>query len=1458
MATQQILFIAVPNGLRTVDGTQRARVSVFISPRLRLDGPTLTGDFINWPDCLRVKGASFRVHFGNVSKQATIVQQTAPQLWAALFDSNTFVRTHTPDGISGLVCSYPTARLCDLIKTIYQDTFVDAPLEPPTETLPSALAPILPLFEKAPSHAVDDTGGSDDDARARLAREVFRPSSEDELRAKLNRLVDLAGSEANRRRGEAVTPPSIEIIPDVDDPAIDLARFLLFHRHASGTSPFAADAPSDKRIDFHQQLANLGEYPALQRRLGLIIDLDVDLADVPLSTSGHDLLRVEPRFTISLSPAATLITPDTAYTLTSNMFLPAAGAPSPREIVDGLLNLGLTIGPDTDTPQFRLIQLGVDAAGFDAIALLKQAAAGGGPQPRAGLAPLRSSGVSIVRYGNGRFLMDAIGIGLMKMERIVAGESGIALFAEDLIRGYRIDVRHGAGGAWSSLHRRDGVYRFTATGNKSLLIDEGFLQPSMVQPGAAATASTTLAAAVPNYVAESLFLWHGWSLAAPRPAAVMPQPPSTESALEPVSEVKLDTTFTATAGSLPRLRFGDPYEFRVRLVDLIGGGLTSQQADAQLSTFPTPPVLPKPGQEFRYLRFEVVPSPVILPRVKPGLGSEVDRVVLRSNHDVTPDGYAERHPEVPEYVLSGERHIVAPKGWQLLAEATGLFDSSIGSGAGLDGTFALLKRATAALGDDEVHPEPAVSIPYLPDPLADGVALRNLPGVPQGVVGRVDSGQLKLGGALPDGPGPLPESVVTVRFDGEWPDLKGFRIRLREGSGVPQWDAAQRVLSVFLPKGVARTIGISSTLKDESALGTLGIWDWLTDRLDQLVRDGRMDEKQRASRQARLRELSMLGQSWMLTPPRELRLTHAVQQPVDKPVIERLELVRLPGSTHALINAVIGVHGATTGQIELRWRGDSSSRLTARAPVLKTPFVLPPVGESSPAPEPGKPLPVAAFDAGREKVSIFGPDVTAIERDLKTATDVLLDDWKSLLDLANAAVPFDRPVRDMIRNARSDVLVVLHGFDSGTTIERWSSAARAGRLSQDTAEAFIGFPEPSPSTLENPNLRVVAVGIAGDPAAGLPGDALNLVAAATKARDSLAGFTARHDFGDTKYRRVTYQAVATTRFGDCFPSAPASALDVTRISDDTVVEVLNTATPPPPRIDYVVPAFSWKRQGSVAEEFSSERSGGGLRVYLDGAWFLSGEGELLGVAVPIIPEAGVVQFGNTLVETNWARDPLWDTQSPRHLPAKASFRDAQRVFESILLPDQPRQIVTIVGYPVKVDESGRHYSDVVLDPAGSYFPFVRLALTRFQPNSVRGMESSPVVLTDFVQLTPKRGVTVQRQEPLVLQVAVSGLTHQSATDPTVLGASDRVGTRVRVTVQQRIAGTADDAGWLPEAAAVDLQAGSQTWTGTVRIPSRPPGSLRLLIEEIEDHAARQSAAEPVSRERIVFAETVPV
>jgi hypothetical protein len=52
------------------------------------------------------------------------------------------------------------------------------------------------------------------------------------------------------------------------------------------------------------------------------------------------------------------------------------------------------------------------------------------------------------------------------------------------------------------------------------------------------------------------------------------------------------------------------------------------------------------------------------------------------------------------------------------------------------------------------------------------------------------------------------------------------------------------------------------------------------------------------------------------------------------------------------------------------------------------------------------------------------------------------------------------------------------------------------------------------------------------------------------------------------------------------------------------------------------------------------------------------------------------------------------------------------------------------------------YCDIVVRPGDAYFPFIRLALARYQPHSRSGMELSSVAMAAFQQLAPDRVATL--------------------------------------------------------------------------------------------------------------------
>ena len=123
--------------------------------------------------------------------------------------------------------------------------------------------------------------------------------------------------------------------------------------------------------------------------------------------------------------------------------------------------------------------------------------------------------------------------------------------------------------------------------------------------------------------------------------------------------------------------------------------------------------------------------------------------------------------------------------------------------------------------------------------------------------------------------------------------------------------------------------------------------------------------------------------------------------------------------------------------------------------------------------------------------------------------------------------------------------------------------------------------------------------------------------AATDTGLFFSGTGHKHQFPDTKYRRVNYSLVATTRFREYFPYTDAEVASgkapITVTSPVVDVDVPNSAPPDAPKVLYVVPAFKWDPIQVGGTQASSIRHGGYMRVYMDRPWFSSGDGELLGV-----------------------------------------------------------------------------------------------------------------------------------------------------------------------------------------------------------------------------------------------------
>lgn len=351
----------------------------------------------------------------------------------------------------------------------------------------------------------------------------------------------------------------------------------------------------------------------------------------------------------------------------------------------------------------------------------------------------------------------------------------------------------------------------------------------------------------------------------------------------------------------------------------------------------------------------------------------------------------------------------------------------------------------------------------------------------------------------------------------------------------------------------------------------------------------------------------------------------------------------------------------------------------------------------------------------------------------------------------------------------------------------------------------------------------------------------------------------RHEFGDTRYRKVSYHAIATSRFRDYFsPSLTNDDLtrppvaDLPPASDAHVfeAEVLNSARPLAPNLLYVIPTFGWQEGSDERGTFS--RRTGGLRLYLEEPWFSSGDGELLGVVIwpgegdgcvagnpdpdepastPVIVPDGLKPYAS-----QWGRDPIWLSGPTHQVPSLQSFTRAVAVQTSLTIEERPDVLLAVAGHEVGYDEERRlFYCDLDIDAGDSYYPFVRLALVRYQPKSIHQAELSRVVLADFAQFAPDRICWVARDaaDPATLRITVSGTGYRR-------NASFNCTSEIEARLERWLGPGEGDMGWVPVSLAPITLANAQAletlsvWEGIITLPVDDPSArFRVVVEEYE-------------------------
>jgi len=867
--SQTVIWTALPNGRGASAGT--LNLSVFVMPRLQTDegGATprlsLFPDFTNWPTTIGAAPSgplSFTVTFGALPPVTATAAPGSPvpsaRHWAAIFDpATTGVQPWQYFDLSDVPLRSFPARA---VEGFLRDAYTSIGRQHPTD-FPS---------------------------RGSLLDGPFNPARPGNLNRGQGTPKGLGSETLSPPRTVPPGPPG----GTAAGTALGLS--LDFHTRPEHDPGFKPTTPT---LDFHQALSMLKAYPRLLRTLGLVFDLVVPVpAGLPMGTT---TVKVTPAWHPLLAGTGTSSQDATPLT---NCTIDAAGfraTPRGTDYANGMLNLA-------DSSRFSVIEVDVDGGAERAsmfAAALEQTIRGGTDDTADDYAPpsLRSLGLSVVWSDWAGALSQLAAAQTAKEYQLEQSLTDptvpLPVFdAEDLVRGHRIDVYSSEPSpAWRSLVARVGRYHFP----KDSSLDFSDQDEGAVVAGGTQAAGTVEPPPPDLYVHETLARWSGWSLAARRPGRQIlpagevggdpanPLPPTDPNA-GGVTHPQLSVSFTATRGSLPKLRFGNSYRFRARAADLAGNGVPLDSADGTTS-------IPAPNDPpVAHLRFDPVAAPVLAPVAVYGPGQGAQLVAILD--------YSDGRPVAPLGLW-----LFPPKGSELLAEEHGMFDGFVrgsspdpakGPSAATATYNLIVAREHASLADgtlpgsaiDPVRGTPyftaaKLSTPWLPDPLSAGATMVGLPGDPAG--------------------------APTTRpwAGGPWPDPEPMLLQLSAGPSAghayrPSSPTTSAVEAVVLPPAGVADVALSSTLA-AGDLDLMGMWRWITDGLD-------------AGTVSSLRAQAAAGQMWLLSPFRVVRLVHAVRLPLTPPAFGDPHVARSYGSHRAAIDdATFSLDAPSTGTLDV-------------------------------------------------------------------------------------------------------------------------------------------------------------------------------------------------------------------------------------------------------------------------------------------------------------------------------------------------------------------------------------------------------------------------------------------------------------------------------------------------------------------------------------------------------------
>ena len=1431
MILEKVLWTALPYQF---DKTKRLRISLHVAPRLVNDDgsgtPGKLGEcpaFSDWPK--RLATLKFKVEFDNgVTAEGVPEQPAESDLWLRLFPQDTPLQPFAfQDHAKRYLHVFPVRGVHEFVKQAYGAAGAEGIDHPSIDDPFGPLAHFAPL-EHLASLTRDSHTFFDELARAR------KPKSG-------------GGKVVHEQVASASLTPDQQAVAST---LFEAYRFYL--RPGSQNPDLPADyiepSPEAPKLDFHQRVSALADHPQVLRKLGLVIDLVVQLDSPQAQIPATGSVRVVPTGNLPESPP---LAAWTRYELDKNWF--GARPAQKQRMYRGLLDL--------DPDAWELVQVDVDGAALQAVGFadtlrrMRDPATRGPATPDEAAVPaLRSAGFALARNGRGEQLLEDLHGRKSKNDQYETGNAP-TFDAEDLVRGYRIDVRDAdapGGARWFSLHQRVADHEAPPppAGGEPMTFeieDEGYVKAS----AAASERADHPSASDDLYLHEIVFGWEGWSLAVPRPGKRIMEPQKGgETPLErhdpAAGSPPLVTKLSPASKTLPRLRVGHRYRLRARTVDLAGNSRAFDAKDLEPGT--TPLATP----EKAYLRFEPVPSPTVLRRHPDTEGESLENLVIRSDLSITAAAYASR-PDVVDalkkagadhvYAGDSQRHLAPPKASEQMAEQDGKLDAAFGGTPAAmtaalrvalreEGTFLDEKIVDTATGQKTVaqakiallpketklpakrgeglpggayayYPDATVVLPYLPDPMATGVAL----------IGYDYSGNMLFHQVAP--------------FDGSWPALQPFRLRLSEGALGVSFVAG--VLEVRLPQSEVVRARLASVFPGDR-LEDFGIWHWIPAQ----------------SVTPALKQAAINGRHWMLTPFRWLTFTHAVQHPLAEPDMTKVVSGRTLGSTYAEFRGPIANHAKSTGRLDVRgeWTEDVDL-VTEDAPRMQAlgtavphaadafGFDLEPIEDQAEVAKPGRGARHEFGDTKYRRIVYHSIATTRFREFLPRpiAEDpAAIQRVESTGDASGPKQALVHHVPSSARPAAPELVYVLPTF-------KWEKQDGPTRRHVRHGNAVrVWLRRPWFSSGDGEQLAVVL-----RPGVALPrgwerADAL--------LEASVLELAARPpSFSLAPLKRVAR------------PAAPFAGQAIRR-------------TQPP-------------AQGALEKELAFAP---------------------IEVIASLSPSADEIRRMLAPYVTEWGNDPVWQSAASKSTPTVADFPRHTGYASGLTLAELPGTSRVVVAAHDVFWSSERKlwYCDIEIDPGDTYFPFVRLALARYQPHSVADAHLSRVIMTDFIQLAPDRtaelkisggsiAITVSgfsgRNElanisrlpafgPLAdvaggaAEAEIAGRRVARASPSAIKAPSGPApNTTMRAALQRRVPGVPGDLGWQTSSEITLSSSASDfdvVWSGSLAVPADVQGqSHRILVTESETYLRTDLvpgdpnfSTSPLDfvRERVVYAD----